>query len=123
EQYLEVPQECLILTMRTNQKYFPLFDGHGKLLPRFLIVSNMEIDDPSAIVDGNERVVRPRLADARFFFDQDRKVRLEDRVPRLAEVVYHARLGSQADRAARIGALGGRIAEALGRDAAAVKRA
>ena len=123
EQYLEVPQECLILTMRTNQKYFPLFDGHGKLLPRFLIVSNMEIGDPSAIVDGNERVVRPRLADARFFFDQDRKVRLEDRVPRLAEVVYHARLGSQADRAARIGSLGGRVAEALGRDGAAVKRA
>ncbi len=123
EQYLEVPQECLILTMRTNQKYFPLFDRSGRLLPRFLIVSNMDVTDPSAIVDGNERVVRPRLADARFFFDQDRKLRLADRVPRLAEVVYHARLGSQAERSARIQALAGAIAQALGRDPAPVQRA
>jgi hypothetical protein len=79
DRYLEVPQECLILTMRTNQRYFPLFDAEGRLLPRFLIVSNMAIEDPSAIIDGNERVVRPRLADARFFYDQDRKTRLEDR--------------------------------------------
>jgi glycyl-tRNA synthetase beta chain len=123
EQYLEVPQECLILTMRTNQKYFPLFDREGKLLPRFLIVSNMDVADSSAIVDGNERVVRPRLADARFFFDQDRKLPLADRVPRLAEVVYHARLGSQAERGTRIQALAGAIAKALGRDATAVQRA
>jgi glycyl-tRNA synthetase beta chain len=123
EQYLEVPQECLILTMRTNQKYFPLFDREGRLLPRFLIVSNMDVADPSAIVDGNERVVRPRLADARFFFDQDRKLRLADRVPRLAEVVYHARLGSQAERSARIEVLAGAIAQALGRDPAPVQRA
>jgi len=123
EQYLEVPQECLILTMRTNQRYFPLFDRQGRLLPRFLIVSNMDVTDPSAIVEGNERVVRPRLADARFFFDQDRKVRLADRVPRLADVVYHARLGSQAERAARVEALAGTIAEALGRDPAPARRA
>ena len=123
EQYLEVPQECLILTMRINQKYFPLFDQQGRLLPSFLIVSNMEVADPSAIVDGNERVVRPRLADARFFFDQDRKLRLADRVPRLAEVVYHARLGSQAQRAARIEVLAGTIAEALGQDPAPARRA
>jgi len=123
EQYLDVPQECLILTMRTNQKYFPLFDRAGRLLPRFLIVSNMDVTDPSAIVDGNERVVRPRLADARFFFDQDRKLRLADRVPRLAEVVYHARLGSQAERSDRIQALAGAIARALGHDPAPVQRA
>jgi glycyl-tRNA synthetase beta chain len=123
EHFLEVPQECLILTMRTNQKYFPLFDTQGKLLPRFLIVSNLDVQDPSAIVDGNERVVRPRLADARFFFDQDRKMRLADRVPRLAEVVYHARLGSQAARAARVESLGGTIATALGHDPAPVRRA
>ena len=121
--FLEVPQECLILTMRTNQKYFPLFARDGRLLPRFLIVSNMAVDDPSAIVDGNERVVRPRLADARFFFDQDRRMPLADRVPRLAEVVYHARLGSQAARSERIAALAGAIAEALGQDAVPVRRA
>ncbi len=121
--YLEVPQECLILTMRTNQKYFPLFDDGGRLLPRFLIVSNMDIADPSTIIDGNERVIRPRLADARFFYDQDRKIRLEDRVARLGEVVYHARLGSQADRAQRVAMLAGTIAEALGQDPGLVKRA
>ena len=121
--FLEVPQECLILTMRTNHKYFPLFHRDGRLQPRFLIVSNMAIADPSAIIDGNERVVRPRLADARFFFDKDRKTRLEDRVARLADVVYHARLGSQAQRAQRVSALAGGIAEALGTDPAPVKRA
>ena len=123
EAYLQVPQECLILTMRTNQKYFPLFDREGLLLPRFLIVSNMAIADPSAIIDGNERVVRPRLADARFFYDQDRKTRLQDRVPRLADVVYHARLGTQAERTRRVVALAGGIAEALGQDSAPVRRA
>ena len=100
--FLEVPPECLILTMRTNQRVFPLFDAAGKLLPRFLIVSNMPIADPSNIIDGNERVVRPRLADARFFYEQDRKQTLASRIPRLADVTYHARLGSQADRAGRV---------------------
>ena len=102
ERFLEVPPECLTLTLRTNQRVFPLFDAAGKLLPRFLIVSNMPIDDPSNIIDGNERVVRPRLADARFFYEQDRKQTLASRIPRLADVTYHARLGSQADRAGRV---------------------
>src|SRR4029079_12498215 len=97
--FLEVPQECLILTMRQNQKYFPLFDAQGKLRPRFLIVSNMETADPKHIIGGNERVVRPRLEDARFFYDQDRKTRLETRVPALGKVVYHGKLGSQLERA------------------------
>jgi glycyl-tRNA synthetase beta chain len=123
EVFLQVPQECLILTMRTNQKYFPLFDAAGRLLPRFLIVSNMEIDDPSLIVDGNERVVRPRLADARFFFDQDRRTRLADRVPALAAVVYHARLGTQAQRTERVRRIAAGVAAALGADAAHVDRA
>ena len=99
--FLAVPQECLILTMRQNQKYFPLFDGAGKLLPKFLIVSNMKVADPRHIVGGNERVVRPRLEDARFFYDQDRKQRLESRVPQLAKVVYHRKLGSQLERVER----------------------
>ncbi|HVJ23560.1 MAG TPA: glycine--tRNA ligase subunit beta, partial [Burkholderiales bacterium] len=79
--FLDVPQECLILTMRQNQKYFPLFDRAGKLVPRFLIVSNMQVADPRHIIGGNEKVVRPRLEDARFFYNQDRKTRLEERVP------------------------------------------
>jgi glycyl-tRNA synthetase beta chain len=111
--YLEVPQECLILTMRQNQKYFPLFDANGRLQPKFLIVSNMRVADPRHIVGGNERVVRPRLEDARFFYDQDRKTRLESRVPELARVVYHSKLGSQLDRVQRIKALSKRIAESL----------
>ena len=121
--FLEVPQECLILTMRQNQKYFPLFDGAGKLLPRFLIVSNMKLADPRHIVGGNERVVRPRLEDARFFYNQDRKVRLESRVPSLAKVVYHNKLGSQLDRVMRIQTLSGQIARSLNADAAAAERA
>jgi glycyl-tRNA synthetase beta chain len=122
-EFLEVPQECLILTMRTNQKYFPLFDANGRLRPQFLIVSNMEIDDPSSIVDGNERVVRPRLADARFFLEQDMKLRLIDRVPQLASVVYHARLGTQAERNERVREIARAIAAALGVDADAADRA
>ncbi len=121
--FLQVPQECLILTMRTNQKYFPLFDGDGRLLPKFLLVSNMEIDDPSQIVDGNERVVRPRLADARFFFDQDRRQTLASRVPQLASVVYHAKLGSQGERVERVRAIARDIAAMLGTDVALVDRA
>ena len=121
--FLEVPQECLILTMRQNQKYFPLFDAAGKLLPRFLIVSNMQVADPKHIVGGNERVVRPRLEDARFFYNQDRKARLEARVPELANVVYHNKLGSQLDRVMRIQTLAGEIARSLGADYAAAERA
>ena len=123
ETFLQVPQECLILTMRQNQKYFPLFGAGGKLLPRFLIVSNMDVRDPRHIVSGNERVVRPRLEDARFFFEQDRKVRLETRVPQLARVVYHRKLGTQIDRVQRIQLLAGSIARKLGADATLAERA
>jgi glycyl-tRNA synthetase beta chain len=112
--YLAVPQECLILTMRQNQKYFPLFDAAGRLLPRFLIVSNMQLADPRHVVSGNERVVRPRLEDARFFYDQDRKLRLEERLPQLAKVVFHHRLGSQGDRVQRTKILAGMVARLLG---------
>jgi glycyl-tRNA synthetase beta chain len=121
--FLEVPQECLILTMRQNQKYFPLFDAAGRLLPRFLIVSNMKVADPKHIIGGNERVVRPRLEDARFFYHKDRKARLEARVPELANVVYHNKLGSQLDRVMRIQTLAGDIARSLGADYAAAERA
>jgi glycyl-tRNA synthetase beta chain len=121
--YLDVPQECLILTMRQNQKYFPLFDAAGKLLPKFLIVSNMKVADPRHIVSGNERVVRPRLEDARFFYNQDRKSRLESRVPQLAKVVYHNKLGSQLERVQRVQLLAGKIARELKADAAAAERA
>ncbi len=122
-EFLQVPQECLILTMRTNQKYFPLFDPQGRLLPKFLIVSNMEVGDPSFIVDGNQRVVRPRLADARFFFEQDKRTSLADRVPRLEAVVYHAKLGTQAARVERVRAIAREIAHALGLDPWASDRA
>jgi len=121
--FLDVPQECLILTMRQNQKYFPLFDRAGKLLPRFLIVSNMKVADPRHIIGGNEKVVRPRLEDARFFYDQDRKLRLEERVPQLGKVVYHNKLGSQLERVQRIQLLAGKIARLLKADAAAAERA
>ena len=114
--FLEVPQECLILTMRQNQKYFPLFDSAGKLTGRFLIVSNMQVADARNIISGNQRVVRPRLEDARFFFNQDRKQRLEERVPLLAKVVYHNKLGSQLDRVTRIEALACKIAVQLKAD-------
>jgi glycyl-tRNA synthetase beta chain len=121
--FLEVPQECLILTMRQNQKYFPLLDASGRLQPKFLIVSNVRVADPRHIVHGNERVVRPRLEDARFFYNQDRKTRLEARVPELARVVYHNKLGSQLDRVQRIQLLSGQIARALGGDVVLTERA
>src|SRR6266496_4399302 len=121
--FLEVPQECLILTMRQNQKYFPLFASDGKLLPKFLIVSNMRVDDPRPIVSGNERVVQPRLEDARFFLNQDRKIRLEARVPQLAKVVFHNKLGSQLERMQRIKLLAGEIARSLRADAMQAERA
>jgi glycyl-tRNA synthetase beta chain len=122
-QFLDVPQECLILTMRQNQKYFPLFGEGDRLLPRFLIVSNMRIPDPRHIVAGNERVVRPRLEDARFFYDQDRRTRLEARVPDLARVVYHNKLGSQLERVERLQLLAGEIARRIGADPALAERA
>ena len=112
-EYLEVPQECLILTMQQNQKYFPLLDNDGKLLNKFLIVSNMQVDNPKHIIDGNQRVVRPRLADARFFFNQDRKQTLESRVAGLDNVVYHNKLGTQLQRVERITTLAGAIAHQL----------
>jgi len=121
--YLEVPQECLILTMRQNQKYFPLFDGSGRLQPKFLIVSNMRVADARHIIGGNERVVRPRLEDARFFYQQDRKVRLEARVPELARVVYHNKLGTQLDRVERMRTLAREIAGELKADVQAAQRA
>ncbi|OGB71450.1 MAG: glycine--tRNA ligase subunit beta [Burkholderiales bacterium RIFOXYC12_FULL_65_23] len=102
EEFLEVPQECLILTMKANQKYFPLVDTHGKLTNQFLVVSNISPADASAVIGGNERVVRPRLADAKFFFDQDRKKTLESRVAGLAKVVYHNKLGTQGERSERV---------------------
>ncbi|MCB4362225.1 glycine--tRNA ligase subunit beta [Hydrogenophaga taeniospiralis] len=114
EQFLEVPQECLILTMKANQKYFPLVDTHGKLTNRFLVVSNISPDDASAVIGGNERVVRPRLADAKFFFDQDRKKTLKDRVEGLGKVVYHNKLGTQGERVERVRAIARAIGEQLG---------
>ena len=101
-EFLAVPQECLILTMKANQKYFPLLDTAGKLTHKFLVVSNIRPQDASAVTGGNERVVRPRLADAKFFFDQDRKKPLESRVAGLAKVVYHNKLGTQGERIQRV---------------------
>jgi glycyl-tRNA synthetase beta chain len=113
-EFLAVPQECLILTMKANQKYFPLLDAAGKLTNKFLVVSNISPDDASAVIGGNERVVRPRLADAKFFFDQDRKKSLESRVAGLAKVVYHNKLGTQGERVTRVAAIARRIADSLG---------
>jgi len=123
DEFLAVPQECLILTMQTNQKYFALTDANGKLRSRFLIVSNLETADPQHIVGGNERVVRPRLSDAKFFFEQDKKKTLESRLPQLASVVYHNKLGSQAERSTRVTTLAGKIAAALGNDVKLAERA
>ena len=122
-EFLEVPQECLILTMRTNQKYFPLFDPAGKLRQEFLIVSNMQLDDPSRVIGGNERVVRARLADAKFFYDQDRKIRLADRVARLGAVVYHNKLGTQLQRVERLQKLSAQLARLVGSDAGLAQHA
>ena len=113
KQFLAVPRECLVLTMQQNQKYFPLLNAEGKLLNKFLIVSNMKVKNPQHIIGGNQRVVRSRLSDARFFFDQDRKQRLESRVSKLGNVVYHNKLGSQLQRVERIIGLTGIIARLL----------
>jgi len=111
DEFLGVPQECLILTMKANQKYFPLLDASHKLTNRFLVVSNIRPADASRVIEGNERVVRPRLADAKFFFDQDRKKTLESRVPGLDKVVYHGKLGTQGERVQRVRAIARAIAE------------
>jgi glycyl-tRNA synthetase beta chain len=112
-EFLDVPQECLILTMKANQKYFPLLDAAGKLTNQFLVVSNIRPADASRVTGGNERVVRPRLADAKFFFDQDRKKSLADRVGGLDKVVYHGKLGSQGERVKRVQAIAREIANAV----------
>ncbi|MCX5545004.1 glycine--tRNA ligase subunit beta [Paraburkholderia sp. CNPSo 3076] len=122
DEFLQVPQECLILTMQTNQKYFALTDDQGRLRSRFLIVSNIATQTPDEIVEGNERVVRPRLADAKFFFEQDKKKPLADRVPLLANVVYHNKLGSTLQRVERLEALAGRIALMCSADIALAER-
>ena len=116
QQFLDVPQECLILTMKANQKYFPLLDAQGKLTNQFLVVSNISPDDASAVIGGNERVVRPRLADAKFFFDQDRKKTLASRVEGLGKVVYHNKLGTQGERVERVRAIAKAIGQQLGGD-------
>ena len=121
--FLDVPQECLVLTMQQNQKYFALTDAAGALVNRFLVVSNLATDDPERIVGGNERVLRARLADAKFFYDQDRRTPLDARVEKLKTVVYHNRLGSQYDRVLRVETLAGRIAERLGADVDDARRA
>ena len=113
-QFLEVPAECLILTMKANQKYFPLLDGQDNLTNKFLVVSNIRPADPGRIVEGNQRVVRPRLADAKFFFDQDRKKTLASRVPGLDKVVYHGKLGTQGERVQRVRTIARAIGERLG---------
>ncbi|RYY99395.1 MAG: glycine--tRNA ligase subunit beta, partial [Comamonadaceae bacterium] len=123
KEFLEVPSECLILTMKANQKYFPLLDASGRLTHRFLVVSNITPDDPSAVIGGNERVVRPRLADAKFFFDQDRRQSLESRLPSLEKVVYHNKLGSQGERVRRVETIAGWVAESIGADAGLARRA
>ncbi|SIT24019.1 glycine--tRNA ligase subunit beta [Achromobacter sp. MFA1 R4] len=124
EQFLQVPQECLILTMRLNQKYFPLFDpATGRLTHRFLIVSNMRTDNPVNIVEGNQRVVRPRLADAQFFFETDRKTPLAARVEQLGSIVYHNKLGTQLERVERVRAIARGIAGQIGGDQSAADRA
>jgi len=113
-EFLAVPQECLILTMKANQKYFPLLDAAGRLTNKFLIVSNIRPADTSRVIQGNERVVRPRLADAKFFFDQDRRRTLASRVPGLAKVVYHGKLGTQGERMERVRTIARSIGQQLG---------
>jgi glycyl-tRNA synthetase beta chain len=125
-EFLAVPQECLILTMKANQKYFPLMDGEGakgKLTHRFLVVSNMKVADPANIITGNARVVRPRLADAKFFFETDKKTPLSARIGKLSRVIYHNKLGSQGERVDRLVKLAARIARRLGADVMQAERA
>ncbi len=123
EEFLAVPQECLILTMQTNQKYFALTDTNGRLQARFLVVSNLETATPKEIIQGNERVVRPRFADAKFFFEQDKKQPLAERLPLLGNVIYHHKLGSQLQRVERIQAIATQLAPLLGADPLLAARA
>lgn len=123
EEFLEVPQECLILSMQQHQKYFPLGNQAGVLEPGFLLVSNLETSEPATIVRGNERVLRARLSDARFFFNQDRKSNLASRVERLSQVVYHNRLGSLGERVNRLQQLASEIATLLEADSVDAQRA
>ena len=118
KEFLDVPAECLILTMKANQKYFPLLDASGKLTHKFLVVSNIRPTNPARVIEGNERVVRPRLADAKFFFDEDRKHTLVSRLSKLSKVVYHNQLGSQLDRVERVRSLASLIGEQLNADTA-----
>ncbi|WP_373321471.1 glycine--tRNA ligase subunit beta [Vogesella indigofera] len=122
-EFLNVPQECLILTMQQNQKYFPLLDSNGKLMNRFLLVSNLETDDPRFIIGGNERVLRARLSDAKFFYEQDQKHRLDSRLPRLEHVVYHNKIGNQLERITRLTSIASAIAAKLGADSSLAGRA
>ena len=126
DEFLAVPQECLILTMKANQKYFPLMDGAGeknRLTNRFLVVSNMKVAEPTNIVTGNARVVRPRLSDAKFFFETDKKTPLSARIGKLARVVYHNKLGTQGERVDRLVKLAAKIAQRLGADVTQAERA
>ncbi|MGH8798121.1 MAG: glycine--tRNA ligase subunit beta [Caldimonas sp.] len=122
-EFLDVPPECLILTMKANQKYFPLLDAAGRLTERFLVVANVRPADPRRVIEGNERVVRPRLADAKFFYDQDRKKTLASRVPALDQVIYHGKLGTQGARVVRIRAIARWVAERIGANAEQAERA
>ncbi len=121
--FLSIPEECLVLTMKTNQKYFPLFDTNGNLAEKFLLVSNMKLDDPSNIVEGNEKVIRPRLADAQFFYQSDIRTPLIDLTEKLGHVIYHNQLGSQLDRVTRLRSLSNQIANHIGADCDKVSRA
>ncbi|WP_439259570.1 glycine--tRNA ligase subunit beta [Lonepinella sp. BR2930] len=123
ERFLAVPAEALVYTMKGDQKYFPIYSKDGKLLPHFIFVSNINPADPTAIIEGNEKVVRPRLTDAEFFFKTDLKQRLEDRLPRLETVLFQQQLGTLRDKTARIEQLAGEIAAQIGADVAKAKRA
>lgn len=123
ERFLAVPAEALVYTMKGDQKYFPIYDKDGKLLPHFIFVSNINPDDPTAIIEGNEKVVRPRLSDAEFFFNTDKKQRLEDRLPRLETVLFQKQLGTLLDKTQRIQSLAGEIAAQIGADKAKAERA
>lgn len=123
ERFLAVPAEALVYTMKGDQKYFPIYDKDGKLLPHFIFVSNINPEDPTAIIEGNEKVVRPRLTDAEFFFKTDLKQKLVDRLPRLETVLFQQQLGTLKDKTDRIEQLAGEIAKQIGADEAKAKRA
>ena len=123
ERFLAVPAEALVYTMKGDQKYFPIYDKEGKLLPHFIFVSNINPEDPSKIIEGNEKVVRPRLTDAEFFFKTDLKQKLEDQLPRLETVLFQQQLGTLRDKTARIESLAGEIAAQIGADQTKAKRA